>query len=248
MNIFSLFMLVLLSVFSGYAYTAEQQPLILKSLNIDGLTLVNECAQGTFGETGAEPILWFSLSYGDRARRRCELAIHNWLKRDGAFDISFEFRVIGDARDEEWLSIFQIHSFPDSGESWRCPIMALEIVGSNLRMFNRWDLQKISDTSVSTCANAHSSMASNTLIQDANFKLGEWQHFRIKGMMSLTNNGYISVELNKEQVGEYQGPTTFNDQRQPYLKLGLYKPTSWSMVSDYRVEYRHVSLCQGRTP
>lgn len=241
-------MVVLVLALSGYAHATDKQPLVLKALNGDGLSIVNECPQATFGEEGAEPNLWFSLKYEDRARRRCELAIHHWLERDKTFDLSFEFKVTGDANDAQWLSIFQIHSFPDADESWRCPIMALEAVGSNLRMFNRWDLQEISDTSVSTCASARSSIVSNMLMEDTKFELDKWQHFRIRGVMSLTANGSLRVELNNCQVGEYQGPNTFNDQRQPYFKLGLYKPTSWSISRDYRVEYRNISLKTGTIP
>lgn len=229
----------------GDAYAADTSEPKLQTLNQSSIKVVNECPQATFGESGDAPDLWFDLNYEDRDRRRCEVAVHQWLQRDTTFDISFDFRLTGDAVDAQWLSIFQIHSFPDANEEWRCPIMALEAVGNQLRMFNRWDPQPLSNTAVATCAHPESSISSNTLISSASFAIGEWHRFRIYGQLTLAANGWLKADLNGTRVGEYTGPTTFNDQRQPYFKLGIYKPTSWSLNRDYRVEYRNISLSTG---
>ena len=91
--------------------------------------------------------LYSELNNTRLKNNRCEVANRKLLKLDKDFVLGFSFIPLDVSDDDKfWHSVFQIHSFPDLklGESWRCPISALEVVNGQLRMFNRWDDNKIS--------------------------------------------------------------------------------------------------------
>ena len=55
--------------------------------------------------------------------------------------------------------------------------------------------------------------------------------------------GVHGVWVNGRQVADAKGP--YNDQRGPYLKFGVYKPTGWTQGGPYTVSYRNISVVTG---
>lgn len=205
-------------------------------------SLVFECAESLWEHDEDTGVTTFTLT-PEKNRKRCEFAIQGLLQRDVRFRLSFEFKV-NEVYDDpvNWHSYFQFHSFPDEGEQWRCPVSALESRGGTLRMFNRWDEQHISSTINGTCANDGNSIQARTLFSERTFNVGSWNEFTVEGVMSTNDEGHIRVSLNDELLSEVVGPNTFNDDREPYFKLGIYKPTRWAENDHIALSVRNVEF------
>ena len=202
--------------------------------------LLVECASSLWSYDAESKTTLFSLT-PERDRKRCEFAFKGLLNRDSPFSISFSFKVSERYDDpDNWHSYFQIHSFPDEGEEWRCPILALESIGGKLRMYNRWDTHNLSITDNGTCADFGNTIESRVLFLPTDFELEGWNKMTIEGLLSTTEDGWLNIYLNDEQISESNGPNTFNDVLQPYFKIGIYKPTSWGDNSHIQVEFKDV--------
>jgi len=185
-----------------------------------------------------------TLRYFGKRSKRCEIASRHTLEFNHPFNLSFSVSSQNISNDDEWHSIFQIHSFPDIklGEIWRCPVAALEVKNGNLRMFNRWDKNLLSVTDNGSCANKGNSISSRLLFDD--FKLTDNVVYKIviAGVLSYKGNGHLSVFINDKEVASFFGPNAYFDKRGPYLKLGIYKPTSWESKKSLTYIYRDISL------
>lgn len=235
--------------FSCWPLSAEEQLLSAEQLaavmNLPAnASLYLECQQQQLALIDQPiPVIRATMRYQDKAQRRCEFAIHHGLQKQQAFSFSFQIKLTNvEPNDPYWHSYLQIHSFPDEGEQWRCPIAALESINGSLRMFNRWDLSALSDTSQTTCANQQNSMQHRTVFQGLNLIPNQWHEVEINGLMSLEDDGYLRITIDQQLVADVQGPNTYNDVKPPYLKLGIYKPTSWYQQNDIVVEYRDIHL------
>jgi hypothetical protein len=210
--------------------------------------LFNECRQDTVdGDLVSGGETTFTLRAEDRDRRRCEIAVHHHLRADHTTVIAFQFRLASDwpRHDDRWAAIFQIHSFADKGEGAKCPIMALEVIGSRARAFNRWDASPISDTAQGPCADRSTTIKSRPLFQDVPLDVDRWTEVKIVYRPSLAAEGRIAVSIARHQVADAKGPNMYNDQRGPYLKFGVYKPTGWTQAGPYTISYRNISVVAG---
>lgn len=175
--------------------------------------------------------------------KRCEIANTQLLTLDTSFKLSFVFQPkYFDSNDLEWHGVFQIHSFPDllDGEAWRCPVLSLEVMGGELRMFNRWDVQRISRLENGTCTGSGNTVKARTIFKGFPLVIGQEYLVTIEGRFSYTNSGYLNVLINNQLVGKAEGATAFNDEQGVYIKLGVYKPTSW--VLDNNLEYSYFNF------
>ncbi|GGA64514.1 hypothetical protein GCM10011369_02350 [Neiella marina] len=203
-----------------------------------------ECVQGTFRQTSSNSIE-MCLDPKDKAKR-CEFAVNDALSHTGTYRVAFDFRVTTiDSTDSEWHSYFQVHSFPDKDERWRCPIQALELHSGAFRMFNRWDPTPVSITKSGTCSGAENSIQSRTLFQDLSLTEGDWHHYEQVGRLASIDGGELTVTIDQVEMATIKGPNTFNDQREPFLKFGIYKPTSWRSEQPLCVEYRDIQVTSG---
>ncbi|CCN72550.1 heparin lyase I family protein [Vibrio nigripulchritudo] len=161
-------------------------------------------------------------------RKRCEFAIQDVVKRDTPFKFSFDFKTNDNfAHYNRWHSYFQLHSKPDQGEAWRCPIMALESVNGTLRMYNRWDEDRISTTTNGTCGNTGNSIEYRKLFSDYYYEPNTWYTIELSGELSYDKDACLTVKINDEVMSDVCGPNTYNDVNKPYIKFGIYKPTGW---------------------
>jgi hypothetical protein len=50
------------------------------------------------------------------------------------------------------------------------------------------------------------------------------------------------IRINDVLERVIEGPNAFNDNRGPYFKFGIYKPSSWESVAKYRYIYESVKV------
>jgi hypothetical protein len=189
------------------------------------------------------------MRYEDKKNRRCEVSYQYLLQRERETTISFDVKLDSDwsfddsyPSDTDWAAIFQIHEKPDAGEQWRCPIAALEVVAHKVRMFNRWDNAKISQVAKGGCAGPGATIQSRPVVQGEPIDAGTWHHLEIHYLPSLSDNGHLAVSLDGRLVGDVHGPTVYNDNAQPFIKFGIYKPTAWREASAECLTYRNISV------
>lgn len=213
------------------------------------VTRVNECSKKN---------VWFQSGYErqdvlhtrlEKGNKRCEVVIHEMLRRDYPFSLSFDFMVEGTTRStsDQWFMISQVHSKPNKKiESWRCPVLSLESHKGKLRMFSRWDSNKASVTFPGkTCAQNGTSISSRTMFRDYDYNADTWYNVKIIGTFSFTNeNACLSVYIDDALVANECGLNTFNDHFHPFFKLGSYKPTTWRMNDDIRINYDNIKFNQ----
>lgn len=183
-------------------------------------------------------------------KKRCELVVHGALRREKEFKLSYNFKIndnrYSDEVDPTWFALMQFHSKPNKNEAWRCPILALESHDGTLRMFNRWDSQQVSTTVNGTCADDGNSIQSRTMFRDIPYESDRWYKIEIAGQLSWQDDteACLTVSIDDAVVAEECGPNTFNDWYQPFLKFGVYKPTTWRLDKEIRVEYKNIEYIQ----
>lgn len=183
-----------------------------------------------------------TMTRDDSPHKRCEIYTKDLLALEEDFILEFNFTPQTlDASDFEWHSILQFHSVPDldQGEEWRCPIAALIIQDGKLRMPSRWDKNKVSVLKNGTCASKANSIKSRNLFKDYQLITDQIYNVKIFGNLSYKSNGYLRVLINGKELANVTGPTAFNDDEGPYLKLGIYKPTSWKFSTEISYRYEN---------
>ena len=187
-------------------------------------------------------VLTICLNKKDR-QRRCEIAVHGIDVHPAKHNIRFQLRVGKDFKaGNEWQSLMQLHSFPDKGEAWRCPVMSMEAHKNSFRMFNRWDTAPLSQTTGYHCTGPDSSIQARTLFSDIGIKPGHWNKFNMDLVLSHTRHGKIKLVFDKNKTST-SSSNHFNDKRSPYLKFGIYKPTTWESGHESScVQYRKVQI------
>ncbi len=230
MKFFSIFFMLITGAATALA-NAEQafiQETLAPALSVDALRVQLECPQATYRQVPGEaiPTIEFCLNRKDK-QKRCEFTVGALAPEVG---ISFDFQVVpGTIKSDAWYSIMQIHSFPDSGEAWRCPPSALVMENERLNMQNRWDATLVSKTSGNHCTEPGSTIQARTVFHSVGVMPGEWRRFSMQTRFAHdeAGEGYLRVSMDGEELANLEGPNRFNDRRPPYFKLGIYKPTNW---------------------
>ncbi|PZP55833.1 MAG: hypothetical protein DI586_05575 [Micavibrio aeruginosavorus] len=234
----SIFLLLVFS-FSGMAL-AGQDPVVKAKLarffGVDADRIWLECSQDSFSldEEDGQSVLNVCLREKDR-KQRCEISVHRLSLAPVVNHISFEFKHIDATRRSRWETLMQIHSFPDKGEKWRCPVAPLEIINGTLRMMSRWDSSPMSQPVGYSCAGAGSTVSTREFIKDIPLIPGKWQKVDLATKLSYKDDGTIRLKIDNKDSGLITGPNRYNDEKLPFVKFGIYKPTGW--------EKGHVSTC-----
>ena len=69
----------------------------------------------------------------------------------------------------------------------------------------------------------------------------EWTAFELAMTPSTSESGALSLKVGEDDVA-LSGSNIYNDKRGPFIKLGVYKPTSWTAEDEYCVEYRNIEI------
>ena len=188
-----------------------------------------ECPQHSFELTHHNKDQELSVCLHRTAKRkRCEIVIKTFEKSPHINHVSFEAKTNHNINHPtEWVGLMQIHAFPDVGEKWRCPPFSLETHRNRLRMYNRWDTQKISKTTGYNCAQKGNSIQSRTVFGNYPIQQNEWFSLDMDLKLSHRDDAQTNVILDQGAPISMKGPNIYNDHKMPYLKFGIYKPTSW---------------------
>jgi hypothetical protein len=138
------------------------------------------------------------------------------------------FRVlVPDEWVHEWADVViqQVHAQPmlEEGEQWRSPPFSINIQDGRWRVWSRWD-----DDPITSGAFGKQNVWDAGPVQK-----GEWVDWIIHSRWSYQPSGHADDDGLLEvwrvtngstvKVVDYRGPTYYNDKRQGYLKLGIYK-------------------------
>ncbi|WP_278381520.1 heparin lyase I family protein [Pseudoalteromonas distincta] len=234
-----IFFILLCTVFILSCNTSENNKNTI--INVNNKLWTQECISNTFRLYGNSVSI--SLSEHYYKNKRCEFASDDKNLLNKFFDIQFTVTPqTVNKLDQQWHSIFQIHSFPDLslGERWRCPILSVEVYKGRLRIFSRGDDKQVSLLKKGTCASSQNSISSRLILDNYGLEAGEKYKLNINGFFSYTKKGFLQVKINDVLQNEVVGPNAFNDRRGPYLKFGIYKPTSWSYSKKYTYVYENI--------
>lgn len=131
----------------------------------------------------------------------------NYLPNDWVNDPSFEITA-------------QFHSKPNLslGEEWRSPALTLAIYENKWRISNRWDPKKI------TKNNNPRPEGSSQGWWVGEIEKGKWTDWVFHVKWSHKADGLLEVWKDGKLVVSKTGPNTYNDERGPFFKIGVYKP------------------------
>lgn len=131
----------------------------------------------------------------------------NYLPQDWVNDPSFEITA-------------QFHSKPDSalGEDWRSPALTLAIYEDKWRISNRWDSKQVTKNNNPGPEGGSEGWWVGEIEKE---KWTDWV-FHVK--WSHKSDGLIEVWKDGKLVLSKTGANTYNDERGPFLKMGIYKP------------------------
>ncbi len=229
--------------------SAEREKTTVRPKKGQAPFVTDECPTNTkYVGGGADGSTRYCIFAEQKSLKRCETSYFEYIERDSNVAVSFDFRLDDATWDfhDVWTSIFQIHSPPDPGEQWRCPVAMLAVEGHSLEMWDRYDATPISVTKNGTCADVGNSIHSREVFTNVPIRTEQWNHFELQANLSLGPSGTFTVKLNNKTIGSLTGPNTFNDQHQPYLKVGIYKPSPWAGAKRLCVDYRNVSIKSGK--
>lgn len=117
--------------------------------------------------------------------------------------------------DTIWEIVAQFHRIPDVDEaaSGLNPPLSFEIAGNQWRIINRYSLEQPTTSRVT---------AFDQRVGDV--EDGRWTDWVVNVRWSATaGEGFLRIWKNGVMVVDTKGPNTYNDQRGPYFKMGIYK-------------------------
>ncbi|MHA2065480.1 MAG: heparin lyase I family protein [Candidatus Thorarchaeota archaeon] len=126
--------------------------------------------------------------------------------------------------DKHKTIMAQIHGSPDDLEDWRSPIFAIMDNQGHLLIRKRFTKNE---------------MGSGPFVDlyDKPWPVpfGEWLHWELRTKLTWHDDGYILLYLNGEQIIGDEGPNAYNDEKGPFFKYGIYRPTNKSIVPGVNV-------------
>lgn len=121
--------------------------------------------------------------------------------------------------DPSFEIVAQWHEYPDKnlGETWRTPPLSLMTYKGNFQLHRRWDPNPVTRDKPGSGGGIES-------VPIGPYKTGVWTDFVFHIKWSYKSDGLLEVWQNGNLVVRKAGPNTYNDQRGPYFKMGVYKP------------------------
>lgn len=109
--------------------------------------------------------------------------------------------------------VFQIHERPGDCEEYRSPPLYLRVGDGQMTWKTRWDSKRCSD------GNEPEGTAN---VSSAPIVRGRWVDWVVHVRWSYESDGLVEVWQDGRQVARREGPNTYNDEREQYLKVGSY--------------------------
>ncbi len=167
----------------------------------------------------------FKLSQSDRdvqGSKRSELALGN-LKTPANAERWYGFSTyLPDSYTADPSSevVVQWHNEPDFalGETWRTPALALKTIAGRWQLSNRWDPNPV------TYKNTPGAGGGKEDSSLGPYGTNQWTDWVFHIKWSSGSDGLVEVWKNGTSLLRKVGPNTYNDQKGPFLKVGIYKP------------------------
>lgn len=165
-------------------------------------------------------------------KERSEIAVSPSLELGKPYLIQFGLEIEpGQRNDAEWMTLLQLQSNFDIGEQGHSPPFAIAMKGEKMEIGARYSYKKISDPWDFTHV---------PLFRDgADIQRGHVYRMRILTEFNAGGSGTIRVWRDGRQIVDYHGGLGFNDDRGPYLKLGVYRA---SAHTTYAAVFRDISI------
>jgi hypothetical protein len=141
-----------------------------------------------------------------------------WIGYSVYFPIDFVADVEGNGD-----LVFQIQAAPDPGESYRSPVLVIQIDEDRWRVVSRWDTRDPSPPGNNF--EGSEDVYEEFFVSD----LGKWTDWVFHVKWSWQSDGLIEIWKNGILVGDRIGPNCSNDASGPYPSLGIYK---WCWQND----------------
>jgi hypothetical protein len=127
----------------------------------------------------------------------------------------------------------QWHNFPDEGPEKTAnvggPPLTMYIEGDKFRIVNRSDPSKV------TTQDSPTKRSEDVWIGE--YETGQWIDWTIRVNWSYEDDGILQIWKDGQLIVDQVGPNTFNDERWPYMKVGIYKwiwkDPAWLDPEDY---------------
>lgn len=189
-----------------------------------------ECPQKSYQlagneEAGRELYICLDANSGED---RCEISVTSLKKSPSSYRISYEVKQSSGNPSSYWNSVMQIHSPPDPGEGWRCPLLSVEVLRGEYRVFSRWDTSYMSHISGDGCVGDGATIRARDVLKGVPVVYGKWQDVLFDVTFSPYQNGRLRFKIGKSESRLIEGGNSYNDEGDPYIKFGVYKPAGWS--------------------
>jgi hypothetical protein len=128
-----------------------------------------------------------------------------------SFAVFFPNDYASDSGDEV---ITQWHSFPDAGEIWRSPSLAMYLHNDKFKFSLDFNAEPVSNIS-HTVNRTHFDLGA--------VPKGVWIEFVFHVIHSYESDGLVEIWQNGTKVLTHKGGNSWNDKQLPYWKVGIYK-------------------------
>ena len=124
--------------------------------------------------------------------------------------------------DNIWEIVAQWHGVPDKslGEAYRNPVMAFLSDGTKLKITNIWDA---APNTQAARKSRKSKYDGGVTLWEGPIRKEQWTDWVVHVKWSFEDDGLVEIWENGKQIARRNGPNTFNDQKAPYFKMGIYK-------------------------
>ena len=116
--------------------------------------------------------------------------------------------------------IFQIHERPSACEEYRSPPFYLRANNDKMELLVRWDSKACSD------GNTPEGTATIYSVPIVKGRWVDWV-FKVKWDYRPNGQGYVEIWQDNVKRTTYYGPNCYNDEKEMYLKTGVYKINGW---------------------
>jgi hypothetical protein len=174
-----------------------------------------------------DDVVRFEARQGDRRQKpseanreieRCEVAF-----QDNPFEFKKTYRITfemlfedGPVTAAENDKFFQVHNVNDPGDAILGPVFAMQLRHDKLMIVTRWDAN----------AETKSRTEDHWIFEDTGLiERGRWYQFDVTLRFDPFGKGTAVVRRDGNEIANYEGPLGYNDEKPPYLKIGIYRAT-----------------------
>lgn len=140
--------------------------------------------------------------------------------------------------------VFDVHARPDKhlGEGYRKGIFSIRTIGDS------WAFQYSRDSRQNSGQQGNSRVEEQSEQLIGKWESGKWTTFVLHTKLTWKPEGYVEVWKDGEKVAEKRNGIGYNDDRGPYVKIGIYK-SYWGVSKgrDWQKEWGGRSNVSSRT-